>query len=274
MKRFRFKILGAMICVFVIAIVIITALSAKAKSGILQQPGQKQNQTPDFLNQPPVATQQVKLFYATTQGQGESSETTLSSAAADGSNIVELLKLKGQIKEITPLKNGDVIFLSELSLLDRGRKIVKVHNDSESAVFTAGEGYLIDSYLLSPDEQTLLLWEVDDAPQPAVSRFLLLPVGGGEAQTILTQTPDEQTKYPLFWSQATNRIYFDSYSINRGGLHHGIFSIKADGTDFRPEHWFEEEYSNTPILSANGVWAAVASFNPAATIQLAGTSPT
>lgn len=215
-----------------------------------------------------------QILYAQVAGNADAPVTEVFSANSDGTNIVQRLKITALVKEITPLSIDSYILIADLGYLDRGKRIIAIKNGKDSEVLTASEGYLIDSYILSPDKKKLVVWEVENVSEPKTNHFWLVDLAGGKPTLLLTDATGEQTKYPLFWSQATNRIYFDTYSVNKGGIHKGMFSAKPDGTDLQAEVFFDSEYSSTPVLSPDGTKAVLTTFNSATNVQLPGTSVT
>ncbi|MBI4067138.1 PD40 domain-containing protein [Candidatus Gottesmanbacteria bacterium] len=194
----------------------------------------------------------------------------LYTADAQGNNIKQVGKIHAQAKNIKPLAINTYLYIGDLGFLDRGAAIYRFDstNNAATKIYTASSGYQIESYLPTPNHQSLIIWEETQGNASlGQSRIIYQDLTTPTNKKILLEEPlSDQTKYPLFYSDATKKIYLDSYSVNRKGKNRGLFTLSLLGAlnSVLPVN----DYSTQPILSKDGRRIAYTSYNPDTRVKL------
>lgn len=179
-------------------------------------------------------------------------------------------QLKGEItitaKQIKLLDENRFLFLGQTDFYDRGDGIYLWQDRGKPAkIVSPTDGFLIERFILSPSKNEVVFWETEkDGPfSQTRSRIVKVSLSKSSKTPLFEQLLGDENLYPLFWSKATDRIYFDSYSSNRQGVMRGVFSANSDGREVRAVPGLsKEEYGCLPILSPNQDWVAFTSISP------------
>ncbi|MBI2616727.1 hypothetical protein HYW55_01175 [Candidatus Gottesmanbacteria bacterium] len=220
----------------------------------------------------PLSDQKVSLVHSTiyyVKIQAGSSEDppkySLFTADSTGTTSTNVGEIAGPAKQILPILDGKYLFIGDLGFLERGNTIYlyDAKTDETKPFLSASSGFQIESYLLSPDKSAIIIWEQSvGATTDGISQIVHATLEQIEKKRVLlSENVGDQTKYPLFWSRATGKIYLDSYSVSKNGKSRGIFELSTNG-NIRPVRGLAvDEYSASPILSPRGDTIAYTAFN-------------
>lgn len=198
--------------------------------------------------------------------------TEIYSSDTSGNNIILRGQLKTAGKQILPLSPTTYLYIGDLGFLERGNSINKwdAKSSQSSVIYNTSQGYQIENYLLTPDKKSLIVWEETlGSTTEGSSRIISQEISNPLNKKILIEEPlSDQTKFPLFYSNTTNKLYLDSYSVNRKGKNRGVFEVSLDGLLQPISSLSVNNYSTQPILSPDGKYLAFTSYNAGTTVKL------
>ncbi|MBI4067455.1 hypothetical protein HY407_03655 [Candidatus Gottesmanbacteria bacterium] len=216
-------------------------------------------------NQSPE-NQKQSLYFAKTTASGVEISTY-----SEGKNT-KITTLPPNIRSIIPLSQNRLLFVNNLSFLDRGGRI-DLYDGTQNLnipLVHPSPAYLIENFLISPDEESIVFWEVEErATTQGRSHIIYQSLSDKSQRKVLVdESLSDQTKYPVLWGP-NKWLFLDSYSVNRRGLHQGFFALDLNSTTPNLVTLLSlDSYSSLPILSADSKKLIFSSYNPESTIQL------
>lgn len=217
---------------------------------------------------------QASIYYVK-QIPGQESEPPvyeLYKGSSQGTGSLKLGQITGPLKQLNHLKDETFLYISDLGFLDRGNTIYQYDAKTRTSTpfLSADPGFQIESYLVSPEKSSLVIWEQSvGSAHEGTSQIVSVSLDKKDARRILvSETFSDQIKYPLFWSKATGTILLDSYSAVRNGKSRGVFELSTKGEIVPLTGFGVDEYSTSPVLSPDGTILAYTSYNPSASIKI------
>lgn len=270
----KYKFLLLAILVFLLITLIFLLIAQKPQGSTTQN---LRNDQKLQLSQPTVGldsnqqagnvSQSVPFIYFT-------QKSTDSSVDVYKSDIVDttfITKLSSDVRSVTAMKNGDLLYVANLGFLDRGERINRYSNVSRtgSTVVSASAGFQIENYILSEKEDAVVFWEVEiNKTTGGKSHVVYQSLTDPANRTTLVDEPlSDQTKYPVLWLSARNSVVLDSYSVNRKGLYQGLFEVNIDSLQVR-QILPVDAYSQVPLAANQGKNLIYTAYNPSSAVQI------
>ena len=183
-----------------------------------------------------------------------------------------LATLPINIKKVTQISDDELLFINETDEKDHGHTIgiYSLTTKKTSNFYTADEGFGIDDYQISPDKNSLAVWEVQFAPDTDTLR-------GGISHVYTTKITTPGTKNLLYDESATGpvhyplaitnagQVYLDRFLANSGaGWAYGMSTSDYTGT-IKAEltNMTQGTYGTQPELSPNGQYLLFGGYNGA-----------
>jgi hypothetical protein len=173
-----------------------------------------------------------------------------------------IARLPATIKKITVLSPESILYINNTSTQDYGTELVKYNLISKEAttVYRAQSDFGIDDYVISPNLQSIAVWEV----QPSKDSKTLLN-GKSAVYTANLSSPDKHKiveeiatqNNPVRYPRAiTDRgtVFMDRLLPNNGaGWSYGMETANFEGTERKPiTSMASGTYGTQPILSPDG----------------------
>lgn len=211
-------------------------------------------------------------FIYFTQSSPDSSVDVYKSDGADTSFVA---RLPSDIRAVTPLGDGDLVYVSGLGFLDRGESIERYFHalQKNSTAVTASSGFQIENYIITDSQDAVIFWEVEINKSTQGKSHVVYQSLANPTNRIILVSEDlsDQTKYPVLYLPLRNSVILDSYSVNRKGLYQGLFEVNLTDGSIK-EILAADAYSQVPVASQDGSQLIFSSYNNSATIQLAAPS--
>lgn len=225
-----------------------------------------------------IVSREKTTIYIAEMGRDQS--VTLVSAPLTGGDKRVVTKFPTRVKEIKIFGSASLLYIGNPDIAELGDGIWQrsLTDGKEEKVYTPPEKFFIDSYIVSPDRKTLVIWLISptvDGFKGGVSRVVLFPLAMDEQakaseSLLLEEKISGLTHYPIFISGATKRLYFGSFSPG-GSMTGGVFSLPLSGGTFRAETGLGDGYySSIPVLSPSGRFIAFTRQTGTATSNLPG----
>lgn len=210
-----------------------------------------------------------------TYGTLTASQATIKSYDLQSKQLKILASLPSNVKKITPLLDGRLLFINKTDKADHGEEIA-LYNTADNTINTllkSAPGYGIDDYVLSPNQQFLATWEVkfganSSALKGGFSRVYSFSMNNPNDGKNLIYNEDEVTNpSKLFhYPRAINdlgEVFCDSFLPNSGaGWAFGLSVSDLKATKiFDLSSMKNGTYSTQPVLSPDGNFLAFAGYD-------------
>lgn len=230
--------------------------------------------TPSLAKIGKIAKQEEKrIYYVKDKSIADDFKIEIYSASSRGDNIKLEGTISERVKQISPAGSNRFLAIDNLGFLERGKNIslFEAKTNQWSNVLTPPPDMAIESYVLLPDKKSLIVWLVEEkATTYGRSQIAYKSIDNlTPAKILLDGQLSDKTPYPIFFSQATKRVYFDTYSVNRLGIYRGILSIDLEGGNLQDEPALSlNQYSSLPVADDSGSRIIYTSYSPDSRLAL------
>ena len=193
----------------------------------------------------------------------EAGSVTLSRIPKLGGEKQVLTKFSSPVKQIKLLDSSRLVYITNPDIMGLGDaiRLRNLATGSDTAFYTPPKTFMIDSFIVSPDGNTLVVWLVAptvDGFKNGFSRIIMLPMSTPAQTKVLTEEKMvESVRYPLFWSIETNRMYFGLFTPG-GSTNNGVVSTDSDGNTAKKIEpgLGKDQYGGSIVLSPSGRYIA------------------
>src|SRR3989344_693132 len=260
-----------------LVILLVILISLLAYFASRQLPG---SQKPPVISAPETNTPNYPTLSSAnlnlTFGVLTKDSATIKSYSLSEQKEMVLATLPSNIKKVTPLKDGRLLYINKTNDQDHGEEIAVYGSDKKTTtVFRATEGFGIDDYVISPNEQYLATWEVKFSANSSVlaggySRVYSFSLASPTEGKHLIYDEDEvnDSRKPFHYPRAVNdsgEIFCDQFLPNDGaGWAYGMSISDFKGTKKEElDSMKNGSYGTQPILSPDGNFLAFAGYDGA-----------
>lgn len=253
-------LIGALIVIVVTLLLALTQSPQSPISPIKFFTGQAPTSIPYVLRQ-----QKESFAYTLIYGVWSQKSSLIKQYDLQSGQETILAELPSNIKKVTYLTGGDLIYINKTNERDHGEEIAKYSFSikQSSILFKSDPGFGIDDYVISPNKRYLATWEVKFASgsailQGGVSRVLSVDLQNPTIKNLIyDEVSDENT--PISYPRAitdSGDIYLDKFLPNSGaGWAYGMSFSNFTGTS----------KEDLPQIR-NGTYATQPALSPGATV--------
>ncbi|HRN96415.1 MAG TPA: hypothetical protein PLD54_03140, partial [Candidatus Levybacteria bacterium] len=184
--------------------------------------------------------------------------------------IIAVLPLN--IKKVTVTSPNTLIFINEtLGAQDHGREIVQYNltSKTQETIYQVSDGFGIDDYVISPDFQSIAIWEVQLNSESGTlldgkSSVYTTKIGSQTKNVIYEESVSDTNpaRYPrAILNDGT--VFMDKFLPNSGaGWAYGISVSNFTGTEKQDlANMQNGTYGTQPVLSPDGKYLAFAGYD-------------
>lgn len=185
---------------------------------------------------------------------------------------ITIAELPRNIKKVTLLSNGDLIYINKTDHRDHGEEVTGYSGTGKKSVtlFKTEPGFGIDDYVISPNKRYLATWEVKFATGSAIlqggnSKVLSVDLQNPAIKNLIYDETSSATS-PVHYPRAvtdTGDIYSDTFLPNSGaGWAYGMSISNFSGTTKEDLPQMKNgTYGTQPSLSPAGGVLAFAGYS-------------
>ncbi len=210
-------IIGVFVLIFVgLLVLILSSRSSTSEQTTIIPPeteAQSQKNLKDLTINPTSPSVLVYGYWGSTKSN------IVSINLADGTET-PLATLPIDIKKVSVLKNGDLLYINKTNQGDQGTEIVKFSptTQTQQVIYTASPSFGVDDYVISPDQQYMAIWEVSFLPGSSMlsggkSQVITKKMGTAQTFIVYSETADQPIHYPRAILN-NGAVYFDTYLPN------------------------------------------------------------
>ncbi len=185
--------------------------------------------------------------------------------------ILDIATLPSNIKKITIISPGKIVYIDQTDVRDHGKKIAIYDLKSRNVIseIEVSSGFGIDDYVISPNKKYIAIWEVSVPEGKALSdgksRVYTVDIDNPSIKNLIFDEMLVKSIYAHYPVGITNtgEIFMDTFQPNVGvGWANGMYSSNFEGTikasiDVMPSG----TYGTQPKLSPDGKYLVFGGFS-------------
>ncbi|HUQ85595.1 MAG TPA: hypothetical protein VM077_04680 [Candidatus Limnocylindrales bacterium] len=267
--------------VFLALIFVFTILLFSTKTSIKNEDEintvQENSQSPKTSAQKQKENQAIIEKFKTSNtivyGSWKGEQSVITSIDLLSNKSAQIATLPFNIKKVSVLSPENLIFINQTDNRDYGTQITsfQIKEKSSKTLVTASPGFGIDDYILSPNKEYMVIWEVRFAPRSEVLQ-------GGRSRVFAVKLSTPGNKQLLYDELATEPIHYPRAILNDGkvftdkflpndpnggaGWAYGMGVSDFTGSNKRElDQMKEGSYGTQPSLSHDGKFLVFAGYD-------------